>query len=119
MGEVVGFPNGNSRPWRAYEEGIRAALDQLGYGVDAADWVVEDLKKRPFALQFSDGTLAPARPEELKAARQIKAAYRQAMLRWLVEIIKLEGELWAAKFGKSSGPTLGVIEGGKGDEAAK
>src|SRR5262245_10275479 len=102
MGEIVRFPNGNGGAWRAYDEGVRAALYRLGYRADAADWVVADLKKRPFGLQFCEDLSAPAVSEE-QGARQIKEAFKQVMLRWLVEIIKLEGELWVAKFGEPTG----------------
>jgi hypothetical protein len=67
----------------ALEAGIREVVDVLGYGNEVADWVVQDLKKRSFGLQHSGAKIDWDRL--LTGER-------------MIEIVKLECELWAAKF---------------------
>jgi hypothetical protein len=104
MAEVIPFKDTvEATAWRIFEDNIRMAVDRFGYCEEVADWVVRDMKSRPFRFQFKE-TLSwdevPAGVEKYLAecSEQIKAAHGALLGEWLVEIVKLECELWAAKF---------------------
>jgi hypothetical protein len=102
MAEVIGF-NGPEAAWRVHEAAIRGWVRELGYGSEVADWVIVDLKQRQFQLQHVtttswDSIPAEARPHLAEISHGFKDAYCRIMIGWLIEVVKIECELWVAKF---------------------
>ena len=107
MAEIVGL-DGPAAAWRVLEAGTRQIIADFGYGNETADWVVQDLKGRPFRLQHHGAPIAwdefppEARPKLAATIANLKDAYEKLTGEWLGEIVKLECELWVAKFTASS-----------------
>ncbi len=102
MAEIIGLQKPDAA-WRAVEDVVRGIVLDLGYGSEVADWVVGDLKQRQFQLQHVtptnwDGIPAEARPHLGEISHQFKDAYHRIMFSWLIEVVKIECELWVAKF---------------------
>jgi hypothetical protein len=103
MAEVVGL-NKQEAAWRVIEDETRFVVEHLGYGKEVADWVVQDLKGRSFRLQHHGAKIewdqfpAEARAPLAATIQQLKDAYQELTGEWMVEIVKLECELWTAKF---------------------
>jgi len=101
--EIVGL-DGAAAAWRTAEPGVRVLVAELGYGGEVADWVMQDLKSRSFKVQYQGPAIAwDEFPVEMRAriaatSQEMKAAYEGLIGAWLIEIVKLECELWAAKF---------------------
>jgi hypothetical protein len=102
MAEIVGF-DGGAAAWRVLEAEIRFAVAHFGYGKEVADLVVQDLKCRTFRLQHYGAPIEwdefppESRPKLAATINNLKDAYEKLTGEWLVEIVKLECELWAAK----------------------
>jgi hypothetical protein len=89
--------------WRHMEDRIRGIVRDLGYGSEVADWVVADIKQRKLQLQHVtpsnwDNIPAEVRPLLPKVLEGFKEAYIGVMISWLTEVVKIECELWVAKF---------------------
>jgi hypothetical protein len=89
--------------WRMLEENIRSMVSTLGYGAEVADWVAGDIKQRQFQIQHVttdnwDSIPADARPHLAEILRGHKEAYGRIMINWLAQVVKIECELWVAKF---------------------
>lgn len=103
MAEIVPFKESvEATAWRTFEYWIRKYAGDLGYGSDAADWVVQDIKARPFRFQHNtDVGWGEIPPEHVKAlvdwSQKIKEAHSQLIGEWIIQIVKIECELWAAK----------------------
>lgn len=102
MAEIIGLQKPDAA-WRAVEDVVRGVALDLGYGSEVADWVVGDLKQRQFQLQHItstnwDSIPAEARPHLAEILRGFKDAYGRIMIGWLMEVVKIECELWVAKF---------------------
>jgi hypothetical protein len=109
MAEIVGL-NSAEVVWRTLEVHIREMVGDMGYGSEIADWVVSDIKQRQFQLQHVtttswDSIPAEARPHLAEILRDFKDAYTGIMVSWLKEVVKIECELWVARFaGKDDRP---------------
>jgi len=95
--------NDNGDAWSGLEPGIRPLMAGWGYGSEIIDWVLADLKKRPIPTVFPrdirrDDLCAACLPKVAEDADEVKAAFSEVMGLWLQEILRLEGELWVARF---------------------
>ena len=81
LAEIVGFPNSPAAAWRAYEFAVRHCVAMCGHDKRTADWVVEDLKQRPFQLQHASPTNWDTIPAESRAAPRRDIAAVQGNLR--------------------------------------
>lgn len=102
MTEIIGF-SGPDAAWRLWEDAIRGWVRDLGYGPEVADWVVADMKQREFQLQHvapTDWDSIPenARPHLAAISHGFKERYGRIMTGWMLQVVKIECELWVAKF---------------------
>jgi hypothetical protein len=106
MADVINFIRSkNAAEIHAFEDSVRTIANLYGYGSEAAEWVIQDFKTRPFRFEHNeevglDEIPAGAEPHLAKWSQKIKAAYQRLMGEWFIQIVKLECELWAAKFSK-------------------
>lgn len=103
MAEIIGL-NSQAAAWRVLEDETRFAVAHFGYSRECADWVIQDLKGRNFRLQHHgepinwDEFPVDARPRLAATIQNLKDAYQELTGEWMIEIVKIECELWAAKF---------------------
>ena len=101
MGEVIAFPAFDERQWRFIEEGLRAVLAEENAPADAIDWICEDLKPRYLACTNSLSVSLKV-PDECADAvnsivKQLTDFFHDTTSRMMLEMAKLEAELYAAK----------------------
>lgn len=67
-----------------FEATVRKLCEHFGYGKAAADWVVNDIKSRPVQFNHPRG--------------QLPTGSEKPLAELFFQIVKIECELWAAKF---------------------
>ena len=107
MGQVIAFPTADERSWRLIESGLREGLRDGKAPVDAIDWICRDLKPRYFACQdglsFSLEIPAGCEKPVSFAVEQMTSFLHKATDRMMLEMAKLEAELYAAKAARPGG----------------
>ncbi len=102
MGAVVQLPNSAERRWDGVVPTLRSVLVSEGYGHDAIEWILDDLKSRVVIIdeQASISVSAP-----LEFAEQVRQAISQhidfhyrRITAFLFQMLELEKELYVAKF---------------------
>lgn len=99
---IVSFPTAAERSWPETEVTIRQILLQANAPPSAIDWIIADIKPRVLALDATQRLSVPCAPESLDGVTavfdQMKRLLHETTSRAFVELVKIEIELWAAKF---------------------
>ncbi len=107
MGDVINFPGINERSWHDLGPQIQDILRDAGAPAACAEWVCADLKPRFLAIQAEQRLSIPAPPNcerAVNAAVDACAKFFHGVTdRVLLELVKLELELWGAKLGGAHG----------------
>jgi hypothetical protein len=106
MGEIVQFSDLGVRDWKIIEASLRDALQSIGLSADAIEWICNDLKPRYFAgtdnLSFSISAPTECRAAVQETANQLIVFFHKATTQMMLEMAKLEVELYLAKSGNSA-----------------
>jgi hypothetical protein len=100
--------NASRDAWSGLEPAIRPLLTLWGYESETIDWVLEDLKKRPIPIAFPhyirrDDICPACLPKFAEDANEVTTAFSKLMWLWLKEILRLECDLWVARFDPQRG----------------
>jgi hypothetical protein len=99
MGEVIGFPAPTEKEWRLLEKTLLEILTEADLSAEVVRWVLDDMRPRYFAIA-AQGPLDLTVPGQCAPHIKAVAAYlSEGTNRALVEILKLEVELYRARFG--------------------
>jgi hypothetical protein len=101
MGEVIGFPAPTEKEWRLLEKTLLGILTkaEADLSAEVVRWVLDDMKPRYFAIA-AQGPFDLTVPEQCAPHIKAVAAYlSEGTNRALVELLKLEVELYRARFG--------------------
>ncbi len=109
MGDVVKLPDRAERVWNLLAKELRSVL--LASGADAAKvaWLLEDLEPRYEAIRYEfcislSHVLLAAVPYAKEAADDVAGVVETTARRALEQIVLLEMDLCAAKFGPLAWP---------------
>jgi hypothetical protein len=99
VGEVVEFPAPTEKEWRLLEKTLLGILTKADLSAEVVRWVLDDMKPRYFAIA-AQGPFDLTVPEQCAPHIKAVAAYlSEGANRALVELLKLEVELYRARFG--------------------
>lgn len=103
MAEIIQFPNFGERDWRIIEASLRDVLQSGNLSIEAIDWICKDLKPRYLAgtddLSFSINAPVECHAAIQETANQLISFFHKATSRMMLEMAKLEVELYMAKQG--------------------
>jgi hypothetical protein len=108
MGEVIQFPGFDERQWLEIETGFRDLM--LGHGVsrEVIEWILADVKPRVLSAQLSTTiSISPdAENPVQEAVTQVSKFMQDATSALILQMLKLEGELYWARFGGDRPPDM-------------
>jgi hypothetical protein len=104
MGEIIQFPNIEERESKKAVDDAITLFKVQGWPPEAAEWIMNDIKPRLAEIKETPD-LTMTLPEEFKGVGEKVAEFvKELQSRFLQQLVLLEVELWAAKYG--SGHTL-------------
>lgn len=107
MAEIIQFPKLGERDWRIIESSLRDTLQSNNMSAEAIDWICKDLKPRYMAgtdsLSFSINAPVECHAAIQETADKLISFFHQATTRMMLEMAKLEVELYMAKWSNEKG----------------
>lgn len=98
MENIIPFPTPRGHAWSQIEEAFRDYLMASGIGKHATDWILADLEPRFMRMRANVPDIVVSIPfEMIEIKEQIKAATTNNVLGAVLEMLRLEIELYQAK----------------------
>jgi hypothetical protein len=102
VSNVIQSPTADERAWTELSRGLREALSP-NVAQEVIDWILADLKPRfmKITLPFNYSFQCPPGCELIlqEAGKAFERFLHEYSNQWLLQMVQLEGELWASKSG--------------------